>query len=244
MRKGILGIAAALSLIGCSAASAADLSTAPVKAPAVAAAVYNWTGVYVGANGGWSWGTQDPLVLFGNRFDRSSMSMSGGMVGGTVGAQIQQGYVVLGVEGDLDWANIKGNYVVTPTILGGPILPGQTITLNVNSNISAFGTARLRAGAALNNFLLYVTGGVAAEKSSANGSSIAGVPCGTLGVFPNCSTSAWRPGVVAGLGVEYGFTPNWSVKAEYLYTKVIGSGHRQPQHVARRHQLPVLRSEV
>lgn len=224
MKKATLGIAAALSFIGCGATVAADLPTAPLKAPAVSAAVYNWTGMYVGANGGWSWGNQDPLILFGNRFDRSSMSMSGGMVGGTVGAQIQQGYVVLGVEGDLDWANIKGNYVVTPTVLGGPIVQGQTITLNMNSNISAFGTARLRAGAALDNFLLYVTGGVAVVKSSANGTSIAGVPCGTLGVFPNCSASAWRPGVVAGLGLEYGFTPNWSVKGEYLYTKVIGTG--------------------
>jgi len=224
MKKAISGIAAALSFIGCSFAVAADLPIAPVKAPAVVAAVYNWTGMYVGANGGWDWGNQDPLILFANRFDRSSMNMNGGMVGGTVGAQIQQGYVVLGVEGDLDWANIKGNYVVTPTVLGGPILPNQTITLNVNSNINAFGTARLRAGAALNNFLLYVTGGVAVVRSSANGTSIAGVSCGTLGVFPNCSASAWRPGVVAGLGLEYGFTPNWSVKGEYLYTKVIGTG--------------------
>lgn len=216
---------AAFMLLATAAASAnaADLPVKAAPAP-VMAQVYNWTGLYVGANGGWSWGNQDPLILFGNRFDRSSMSMNGGMVGGTVGAQIQQGYVVLGVEGDLDWANIKGNYVVTPTVLGGPILPNQTITLNVNSNINAFGTARLRAGAALNNFLLYVTGGVAVVRSSANGTSIAGVPCGTLGVFPNCSASAWRPGMVAGLGLEYGFTPNWSVKGEYLYTKVIGTG--------------------
>jgi len=224
MKKIISGIAAMLSVAACGLAVAADLPTAPVKAPPVAAAVYNWTGMYVGVNGGWSWGSQDPLILFGNRFDRTSMNMNGGMVGGTVGAQIQQGYVVLGVEGDLDWANIKGSYVVTPTVLGGPILPGQTITLNVNSNISAFGTARLRAGAALDNFLLYVTGGVATVRSSANGTSLAGVPCGTLGVFPNCSASAWRAGVVAGLGLEYGFTPNWSVKGEYLYTKVIGTG--------------------
>jgi outer membrane immunogenic protein len=50
------------------------------------------------------------------------------------------------------------------------------------------------------------------------------VPCGTLGVLPDCSGSSWRPGIAAGLGVEWGFTPNWSVKAEYLYTAVVGSG--------------------
>ncbi len=88
MKKIISAAAAALSMIGYGAASAADLPTAPVKAPAVVAAAYNWTGLYIGANGGWNWGNQDPLILFGNRFDRTSMSMSGGMFGGTVGAQI------------------------------------------------------------------------------------------------------------------------------------------------------------
>jgi outer membrane immunogenic protein len=225
VKKIVSGIAAVVSMIGCHAAVAADLPAAPVKAPVAAAAtVYNWTGAYVGLNGGWTWGDQDPLVLFGNAFDRTSMNMNGGMIGGTAGLQMQQGYVVLGVEGDLDWADIKGSYVTTPTILGGAILPGKTITLSMNSSISAYGSARIRAGVALNNMLLYVTGGVAAVKSSADGSSIAGSPCGTVGLFPNCSASAWRPGAVAGLGLEYGFTPNWSVKGEYLYTKVIGTG--------------------
>ena len=100
---------------------------------------------------------------------------------------------------------------------------GPGITLNVNSNISAYGTARLRAGAAFNNLLLYVTGG-AALGSPRRRHFDRGCGLGTLGVFPNCSASEWRPGVVAGLGFEYGFTPNWSVKGEYLYTKMIGSG--------------------
>ena len=214
-------VAAAASLMMGGYAAAADLPAAPTyKAPAPVAAVYNWTGFYVGGNAGYGWGNQDPLVLFANRFDRASFDISGGMVGGTFGAQIQQGYVVLGLEGDLDWANIKGSSVVTPSILG----IGQGVTLNTSSSISAVGTVRARVGVAMNNVLFYATGGGAFVKSSANGSSIAGVPCGTLGVFPNCSGSSWRPGIAAGLGVEYGFTPNWSVKAEYLYTAVIGTG--------------------
>jgi outer membrane immunogenic protein len=51
-----------------------------------------------------------------------------------------------------------------------------------------------------------------------------GVPCGTLGVLPNCSASAWRLGLAAGLGVEWGITQNWSAKLEYLYIAVLGSG--------------------
>ena len=164
------------------------------------------------------------------------------MFGGTVGAQIQQGYVVLGLEGDLDWANIKGNGISTPTI-GGLGLLAQPITLNIASNISAVGTARARVGVAMNNWLFYGTGGAAFVKSSANGTSIAGVPCGTLGVIPNCSASSWRPGLAAGLGAEWGFTQNWTAKLEYLY--IVGLGQRRQygprEHRPRGHQLSVLK---
>ena len=208
-----------VSLATVTGSYSADLSTRPVPAPVVAQ-VYNWTGFYVGANGGYGWGSQDPMTPFSNRFDRTSFSTSGGMFGGTVGAQIQQGYVVLGLEGDVDWANVKGNGISTPTIAG----LAQPITLNVASNISAMGTARARVGVAVNNWLFYGTGGAAFVKSSSNGTSIGGVPCGTFGVLPNCSASSWRPGLAVGFGTEWGFTPNWSAKLEYLYIATVGSG--------------------
>jgi opacity protein-like surface antigen len=104
----------------------------------------------------------------------------------------------------------------------------QPITLNIASNISAVGTARTRVGVAMNNWLFYGMGGAAVVKSSANGTSIAGVPCGTLGVIPNCSASAWRPGLAAGLGAEWGFAQNGTAKLEYLYIAVVGSGQQNP----------------
>jgi outer membrane immunogenic protein len=220
MKKLIIG--AAFAAVSSANAYAADLPMQTYKSAPVVAQVYNWTGIYVGVNGGYGWGTQDPLVLFSNRFDRSSFNINGGMFGGTMGAQIQQGYVVLGLEGDLDWANIKGTGISTPTIGGlGLINP---ITLNIASNISAVGTVRARVGVAMNNWLFYGTGGAAFVKSSANGTSIAGVPCGTLGIFPNCAASGWRPGLAAGLGAEWGFAQNWSLKLEYLYIASMGSG--------------------
>src|ERR1035438_5190686 len=106
MKKLIIG--AACVTISCSvSAFAADLPVQAYKSPPVVTQVYNWTGMYVGVNGGYGWGTQDPLTLFSNAFDRTAFNINGGMFGGTVGAQIQQGYVVLGIEGDLDWANIQ-----------------------------------------------------------------------------------------------------------------------------------------
>src|SRR3978361_1064044 len=134
MKNSIVSTAAALALLTIPVVSrAADLPTkAYVPAPVVAQ-VYNWTGFYVGVNGGYGWGVQDPLTLFSNRFDRTNSNINGGMFGGTIGAQIQQGYVVLGIEGDLDWANIKGTTISTPTI-GGLVLPGLPITLNIAAN--------------------------------------------------------------------------------------------------------------
>ena len=87
--------------------------------PAVAVQqVYNWTGFYVGVNGGGAWGSQDPLNIITNRFDGLSTGISGGLFGGTVGAQMQMGHVVMGLEADLDWASITGSSAITPTIAG------------------------------------------------------------------------------------------------------------------------------
>src|SRR5450755_5089910 len=134
MKKILVSTAAAAALLTpLLCAQAADLPQRAYAPAPVVAQVYNWTGFYVGVNGGYGWGAQDPLTLFSNRFDRTNFNISGGMFGGTIGAQIQQGYVVLGIEGDLDWANIKGNSISTPTI-GGLVLPGQPITLNITSN--------------------------------------------------------------------------------------------------------------
>ena len=126
MKKFIIG--AAFAAVSSTCAFAADLPVQAYKSTPVVAQVYNWTGLYVGVNGGYGWGSQDPLTLVSNRFDRTSFDISGGMFGGTMGAQIQQGYVVLGLEGDLDWANIKGNGISNPAIAG----IGQGITLNID----------------------------------------------------------------------------------------------------------------
>jgi len=47
--------------------------------------IYNWTGLYVGLNGGYGWGRQDPLNLLSHQFDRADFNINGGMIGGTIG---------------------------------------------------------------------------------------------------------------------------------------------------------------
>ena len=54
-------------------------------------------------NGGYGWGQS--RFDFGNGTTTGRFNMNGGMVGGTIGAQMQRSWFVFGVEGDGDWAN-------------------------------------------------------------------------------------------------------------------------------------------
>ncbi len=194
-------------------ALAADLPRRSASAPMFSPTpVYNWTGIYVGLNGGGGWGHQDPLNLITNRFDGASVDFSGGVFGGTAGAQIQSGHVVIGFEADLDWAGLKGSGTFVPTIgsvaVGGPV--------NANTSVDWEATARARVGYAHDNWLFYATGGLALLGAKTTFTPLLGGTCGTFGIV-NCSGTNKQVGAALGGGVEYGITPNVSAKLEYLY---------------------------
>jgi outer membrane immunogenic protein len=195
-------------------AQAADLGYPPVQAPvAVAPTPFNWTGWYVGVNGGGASGRQDPFNLITDRFDSLSTSTSGGLVGGTLGAQAQAGSVLLGIEADIDWAHITGSTTAIPTVGGVPV---SAFPVTAQTSIDTQSTLRLRAGLPLNNWLPYLTAGVAVLDAKTNLTTPAGVPvCG--GIFNGCSGASHQIGAALGGGVEYAFTRNWSAKLEYLY---------------------------
>jgi outer membrane immunogenic protein len=199
---------------GAQLAAAADLPRKPQPAPLLAPVpVYNWTGIYFGINGGYGWGHQDPLNLITNRFDGKAVDFSGGVFGGTFGAQIQSGHVVIGFETDLDWAGLKGSATFIPTVGGVPI---GAAAITANANIDWEATARARIGYAEQNWLVYGTAGLAILGTKGNITTPPAVNCGTyLGI--NCSGTSKQVGAVLGAGVEYGITQNISAKLEYLY---------------------------
>jgi outer membrane immunogenic protein len=214
MRRGsAFFMAAGLSLAVCQVASAADLPMRAAPAPIMSPTpVYNWTGIYVGLNGGYGWGNQDPLNLITNRFDNNSLGLSGGVFGGTAGAQIQSGHVVIGFEADLDWAGLKGSGTFVPTVGGVPITPAA---ISASTNIDWEATARARVGYANDNWLFYATGGLAVLGTKANFTPPPGLTCANFQI--NCSGANKQIGAALGAGVEYGLTPNISAKLEYLY---------------------------
>ena len=182
-----IGCALAMSV---AAAQAADLpARVAAPAPVVVATVYNWTGFYIGANVGYGWaaGTVESLGLSADVGD-----LKGPFAGGQIGYNYQTGQFVWGIEADGQWANINQNY----TALG----------LAFDDKVNYFFTVRGRLGVAMQNVLLYGTGGYAfgGWKSSV-----------TNGVT-TLSISDSRGGWTAGGGAEFGFG-NWSAKLEYLY---------------------------
>ena len=206
-------------------AIAADLpANFLTKASAYSSALYNWGGGYGGIEGGYGWGRSSqidpgiptvttttttppappppppgppppPLPSADGRY-----SVDGGLVGGTLGYNWQKGRWVFGVEGDLSWADVKGQ----STLCGQSTGTAHSCGTSLNS----LGTVRGRVGYAIGatgNWLLYGTGGFAA-----------GDVRGWDALTP-ASGRALRPGWTLGAGVETAFAANWTAKLEYLY---------------------------
>ncbi|HTV37122.1 MAG TPA: outer membrane protein [Xanthobacteraceae bacterium] len=187
MKRVILACAGVLALSG--VAAAADLPPAPGPAPYYKAPAYlpgyNWSGFYLGINGGGAWGDS-------NWTTPGRVNTSGGLVGGTIGYNYQINQAVLGVEGDIDWADINGTLTNTACPVG------------CKTTDSWLSTVRGRLGYAADRFMPYVTGGLAVGNIEA---SIPGL----------ASTNTTNAGWTLGGGIEFAIAGHWTAKAEYLY---------------------------
>lgn len=184
MTRTIFGTVLALAVISAAATPtrAADL----YRGPAFAATPFNpysWNGAYVGVNLGYQWGKNTNWPT----------NPSGIMGGGQLGYNWQSGSFVLGVEADLQASGADDTF-------------GAYKFAN-----PWFGTLRGRAGYAMNNVLIYLTGGFAYGGGRVN--------------FGGLSETQTHPGWTVGGGVEVGLTPNWSAKAEYLYVELSDQGY-------------------
>ena len=200
MKKVLLVTASLIALGAAAPAVAADLAARPyTKAPAMIAAVYDWSGFYIGANGGWgqsrnSWDFLPGVLTFGE----GSHDASGGTVGGQVGYRWQAGTWVFGLEAQGNWADFKGSNISL-----------FDATVRNESRIDAFGLFTGQVGYAANNVLFYVKGGAAVTSNDYRRFFAA---TNTLFASSNDDT---RWGGTVGVGLEYGFAPNWSFGVEY-----------------------------
>jgi outer membrane immunogenic protein len=199
MKKFLLATVGLVALVSMVApVSAADMA---VKAPPPAPlpVIYNWTGFYIGGNGGWGetrncW---DFVPVAGGILADGCRDRSGGVVGGQLGYRWQANQFVFGLEAQGDWADLSN----TRLSIINPAFSTRTKT-------DGIGLFTGQVGWAWNTALLYVKGGAAV---TSNRFSI----LSTLTGAELAAASATRWGGAVGVGFEYGFTPNWSVGVEY-----------------------------
>lgn len=173
MKKTIIAMAIATTASG--SAAAADLPRGPAPYYPPPASIYNWTGPYAGLNLGYQWA----------KVTNNVTEPSGIAGGGQLGYNWQLGQFVFGLETDIQASAADDTFA--PYKFSNPW----------------FGTLRARIGYAINNVMLYGTGGLAYGELK--------------GEFFGLEEDKTLVGWTAGAGIEYGFTQNWSAKLEYLY---------------------------
>jgi outer membrane immunogenic protein len=189
----------AVSFLGISAASALAADLAPyTKAPAVPA-VYDWSGIYIGVNGGygsashcWDQNQAGTTAIL----PEGCSNATGGMAGGQFMYRFQAARnLVFGMEAQGDWAGLKGSNVSN-------VLPGVTN----QSKVDAFGLFTGHFGWAMDNSLLYVKTGIAVTDNKYDG-----LAAGTA--FDQANET--RVGYAVGVGYDYAFARNWTAGVEY-----------------------------
>ena len=206
MKKFLLGTVGLLALGMGAPASAADMAVKAAPPPYIAP-IYNWTGFYIGGNGGWgqSHSCVDFLNAAGVAVAQGCRDRSGGLVGGQIGYRWQANQWVFGLEAQGDWADLSNTRVSIANNL-----------LSTRTKTSGIGLFTGQIGYAWNASLFYVKGGAAVTDTRF---SILENVFGTELV----AASATRWGGTVGVGWEYGFAPNWSAGIEYDH---LFMGHR------------------
>jgi outer membrane immunogenic protein len=201
MKKILVGTVALVAMGMAAPAFAADLAARP--APIAAPMMYDWSGFYLGANGGYGWSRQCiditavNTVAFG--FAEGCRDSGGGIVGGQVGYRWQSSAFVFGLEAQGDWANLRNDRISL-------FNPANTW----KSNINALGLFTGQIGYAWNATLLYVKGGAAVANQRFD-------IFNTATGIGTAQAERTRWGGVVGVGLEYGFAPNWTAGIEYDY---------------------------
>ena len=205
MKRIVSGVVGLMALGAAAPAVAADLAprTYTKAPPPIVAAVYDWSGFYIGLNGGggsshkcWT-NTSTALGVTVPNISEGCHDASGGMVGGQLGYRWQQSNWVFGVEAQGDWADFKGS---NASLL--------FINTTNQTKVDAVGLFTGQVGYAWNSVLWYLKGGAAVADDKYNG-----IATSTGLVFDHATETRW--GGTVGAGLEFSFASNWSVGVEY-----------------------------
>src|SRR5437763_1046555 len=202
MKKFLLATSALILIAAAQPAYAADQSALPHLPSKTAivppAAIYNWNGCYIGAHGGGR-AVSDTFVAGGGLNSENFLHGGSGFAGGQLGCNVQNGVMVLGFEAEA-WS-------------------GLTNAANFSSSMFTrnrwSADVAVRTGLAFDRALVYGKAGIADGRFAFSGSN-------TSGFLENGASTL--TGVLLGVGLEYGFAPNWSAKLEYDHIEYAGHG--------------------
>ena len=225
MKKFLLGTVGLVALGMASApASAADLAARPVytKAAPMVAAIYDWSGFYIGGNGGWgsSHNCWDATTAAGTLIAAARAAMT------RREPPLVVRWAIAGSPARPCSASKRKATGLTSVARNASL---ATAGLSTNrTKLDAFGLFTGQIGYAWNNALLYVKGGAAVTD---NKNSI--LATGTNALIASTGDYT-RWGGTVGVGLEYGFAPNWSFGVEYdhLFMQDKNVGFTTPAGVA------------
>jgi len=225
MKNLLLVTCAAVALAaGGTAALAGDIGLAPAS--------YDWSGGYVGVNAGgalnsskfksnYSYTGQDDIGQEGidlvNGLDFTATPNEGAFTAGVLaGYNMQMSSLVLGIEGDFNYLGFSGTVKNNASGVMSQVLePENTNAIDkIDYEGTWYGTVRARVGYAMDNFLLYGTGGLA--YGQLNIKQKLDATNGTESATWSSERDAWKMGWTVGAGVEYAMD-RWTLGLEYLY---------------------------
>ena len=185
------------------------------KSPPVRYA-HDWSGIYLGGDGGFGWETAKgtltdatgaPLASYNHR-------VSGPLAGLFVGGNYQLNRVVLGAEGDWQWSNLTGNNQTLAPLGAAGAFPAGPFT--ISTTVKDYALVRGRLGFAFDRFLAFGTAGWAWGNPS--------TAYALVGAAPFVNQGGRATGWTAGVGVDYAITESVFARIEYRYTNLATPG--------------------
>jgi outer membrane immunogenic protein len=221
-----LALAASILAVGAVAASAAD----PIAmAPAKMAAVFDWTGFYIGGNVGGAWENESGNSNFmasnppaaQTSTPQSNALRNTAVIGGVhVGYNWQISHWVFGAEADWDWTNTRNGFCRQTDNLSAACTDNGRGFLTLNGRTEWLDSARGRVGYTWDRFMIYGTGGAAWAKFDSSITAncrLAGCGASLVSQNPTANFSDRKPGWTAGAGIEAMLDSDWIARAEYLH---------------------------
>lgn len=201
MKTSLLALLLTLPVCGTTALAADLAAPAPITVVPVAETPFTWAGAYFGAAIGYGWGSTSHEYIGGPGDGApSGNSDPDGVLGGVyAGYNFQWDAVVLGVEGDIEAADLSGSYSNS-----------NGITSTGSADMTWDASIRARIGAAFGRSLLYATGGVAFAGYDFEGGPLPKPAC--------CGYSDILTGWTVGGGWDFAITSRWITRVEYRYT--------------------------